>query len=378
MLVRNTMTHDSRVEKEAHSLATAGYVVTVVADAGTGLPDREARDGYRILRVTRPSTGLRGVRFLLHLRRLERVLAATRPHILHAHDSDALLPISRVARRLHIPFVLDAHELWLGREPRGRSRLYRGLFWAFYMLVERCHVPRAHAHITVSSVIARYLERRYGVGPVTVVPNFPQLEPGPPRRLELRELPGGQHLPEGVPVVLHLGSAMPGRGVEQVVQALTLLPGVHLALLGSGDSGLRIRAALAESHGVANRVHVLPPVGTNDVVAAAASATVGVAPIIPDTPNNAASMPNKLFQYLAAGLPVVVSDLPQLREVVNESGAGIALDTGDPTKIAAAIADLLADRVGLAERSRLARLAAEERYNWTVSERELLNVYRRL
>lgn len=378
MLVRNAMTHDSRVEKEAHSLAVAGYVVTVVAEADTGLSEREERDGYQIVRVTRPTTGVRGARLLLHLRRLEKALIATRPQILHAHDSDALAPVSRVARRLRIPFVLDSHELWLGRQPRGRGRLYRYLFWLYYMLIERRHVPRAQAHITVSPVIARYLERRYGVGPVVLVPNYPEPEPGPPRRLVLGELPGGRHLPDGAPLVLHLGSAMPGRGVEQVVQALAFVPEAHLVLLGAGDTGLQVRAGLATAQGVADRVHVLPSVATKDVVAAAAGATIGVAPIIPDTPNNAASMPNKLFQYLAAGLPVVVSDLPQLRAVVNETGAGIAVDTRDPTKIAAAIADLLADRVRLAKRSRLARSAAEERYNWTVSERELLSVYRRL
>jgi glycosyltransferase involved in cell wall biosynthesis len=378
MLVRNAMTHDSRVEKEAHSLSTAGYLVTVIAETGRGLPEVEERDGYRIVRIARPAIGLRGVRLLLHLRGLERALVATRPQILHAHDSDALAPVARVAQRLRIPFILDAHELWLGRQPRGRGRIYSSLFWLFYALVERRHVPRAAGHITVSPVIARYLEGRYGVGPVTLVPNYPELEPGPPRRLELRELPGGRQLPDGVPIVLHLGSAMPGRGVEQVVQALALLPGVHLVLLGAGDTGLRMRAGVAAAHGVADRVHVLPPVATKDVVAAAAGATIGVAPIIPDTPNNAASMPNKLFQYLAAGLPVVVSDLPQLRAVVAESGAGIAVDTREPRNIAAAIAELLADPARLAERGRLARSAVEERYGWPLAARELLNVYRHL
>lgn len=189
MLVRNPMTHDSRVEKEAHSLADAGYDVTVVAEAEGGLPRLEERDGYHIHRVARPRTRARGLRMIVHLRRLEEYLVALAPEILHAHDSDALSPVGRAARRLTIPFVLDAHELWLGRRPRGRGRLYGALSHAYYVGVQSRYVPRAAAWITVSPVIARHLRERYHINPVELIPNYPELEPL--RRLDLRGLPGG-------------------------------------------------------------------------------------------------------------------------------------------------------------------------------------------
>ena len=119
MLLRNAFTHDTRVEKEARSLTDAGYKVTVIAEADRELPLEEIRDGYRVQRVARPPRGIFGVRLIRHLRTLERALIATVPDILHAHDSDTLSPVSRAAGRLGAPFVLDAHELWLGREPRG-------------------------------------------------------------------------------------------------------------------------------------------------------------------------------------------------------------------------------------------------------------------
>jgi glycosyltransferase involved in cell wall biosynthesis len=375
MLVRNPMTHDSRVEKEAGSLARAGYAVTVLAEAAEGLPEAEERDGYRIERVARPATRIRGLRLLAHQRRLEARLVATRPQILHAHDSDALVPVSRAASRLHVPFVLDAHELWLGRQPRGRGRLYRGLFRAYYGLIERRHVPLAAAIVTVSPVIARHLEQRYGVEDVALVPNYPELEP--PRTIELRDLSGGERIPRGATIVLHVGSAMPGRGVEQLVKAMRDVPEAHLVLLGPGPAGEELLRNGAE-FGLGERMHAIPPVSTADVVAAASSATVGVAPIIPDTPNNAASMPNKLFQYLAAGLAVVVSDLPQLREVVEESGTGTAVDTSDPARLGRAIASILADGPRLASMRASARAAVEERYNWDRAAASLLAVYRRL
>lgn len=376
MLVRNTMTHDSRVEKEARSLGEVGYRVTVVAEGGDGLPATEERDGYRIVRLARPASRVRGLRLLLHLRSLERLLLRTRPDILHAHDSDALIPVSRAAARLGVPFVLDAHELWLGREPRGRSGLYRRLFAAFYMLVERRHVPRAAAHITVSAPIADYLEQRYRVGPVAVVPNYPRLE-APRAAIVLRHVPGGERIPAGAPLVLHVGSAMSGRGVEQLLDAMRDVLGAHLVLLGPGPAAKDLLARAAHI-GVGERVHALEAVATDDVVAAASTATIGVAPIVPNSPNNAASMPNKLFEYLAAGLPVVVSDLPQLRAVVEEADAGVAVDTRNRGAFAAALREMLADPANIERRGRNARRAVEERLNWGVAAEALLAVYRRL
>src|SRR5688500_15010300 len=115
MLVRNTFTYDTRVEQEARTLAAAGYRVTVVADAGPGAPKREWRDGIEVLRVARRGPRLWGLRFVLHEVRLSRVLRALRPDVLHAHDSNTLIAVAWAARTLRVPFVYDAHDLWLGR-----------------------------------------------------------------------------------------------------------------------------------------------------------------------------------------------------------------------------------------------------------------------
>lgn len=375
MLVRNAFTHDSRVEKEARSLTEAGHAITVVAEGRRGLPSREERDGYRVLRVPRPAIAVRGLRLLAYLRLLEAELVATAPQVLHAHDSDALSPVASAARRLRIPFVLDAHELWLGRRVRGRSAAYGALFQIYYRAVERRHVSEAAAHITVSAAIAQYLQRRYGVDSV-LVPNYPELEAAR-SVIDLRSLPGGEGIPSDAAIILHIGSAMPGRGVPELIRAMEEVPEGHLVLLGPGPAGDDMRR-LALSRGLRDRVHILEPVPTSDVVAAASAATIGVAPIIPETPNNAASMPNKLFQYLAAGLPVVVSALPQLQEVIHQSGAGVTVDSRNPQAISAAIRELLADRPRLAALGRHARTAFEDRYNWSVSATALIDVYDRL
>jgi glycosyltransferase involved in cell wall biosynthesis len=376
MLVLNPYTHDTRVEKEAATLTGAGYQVTVVAEAGPGLPASEVRDGVRVVRVARRRSRLRGLRLLGYARQLEQVLIAQRPQILHAHDSNALLPVARAARQLHVPFVYDAHDLWTGRPRRGRSRLYFWLSQFYFRWLESRLLPRAAAHLTVSPPIARHLERAYRLPEVTLVPNYPPAEASPPRR-ELRALPGGERIPPGAETILYLGGLMAQRGIEQLVRAVAELPAAHLVLLGDGSLAGAI-GALADRIGIAERVHLLAPVPPDEVVAFASSATIGVSPIIPSCLNYRYSLPNKLFQYMAAGIPVVASDFEQVRGVVVDRGAGVTVEMTDPRAIAGALRRLLADPAARAEMGRSGRAAIARDLNWERSAAALLAVYRGL
>jgi glycosyltransferase involved in cell wall biosynthesis len=373
MLVRNQFTHDSRVEKEARTLVAAGYRVTVVADAAPGLPAREQRDGVDVRRVARRLGRVPVVRFVIHQLRLARALRAPRPDILHAHDSNALIPVAGAARSLGAPFVYDAHDLWLGRPRRERSRLYFALNQLLYGLVERLLIPLAAATLTVSEPIARHLRRRYRLVRVHLVPNYP--EPGRPgQRKELRALVGGGSIGTRGAVVLYLGGLMAGRGLEQLVDAIGMTRSAELVLLGDGPlaSNLLRRAAAS---GAADRVHLLAPVAPEEVTAYAASADIGVSPIVPSSLNYRYSLPNKLFQYMAAGIPVIASDLPQVREVVEGAGCGLVVDTTRPAEIATAIDRLAGDPDGGRAMGRRGRQAVEARYNWSNAAAALLHAY---
>ncbi|MDQ6682755.1 MAG: glycosyltransferase family 4 protein [Chloroflexota bacterium] len=373
MLLRNPFTHDSRVEKEARSLTAAGYRVTVVADAAPGLPDAEERDGYSVLRVERPLRRVPIARFVAYRNRLLAAVLATRPQILHANDTDTLEPIGAAARRLRIPFVYDAHELWLGQPPRGRGPLYSAAFRAYYRPIESLLVPRAAAVLTVSPPIARNLARRYRLDEVHLVPNYPELQPL--RRRDLRSLPGGAQIPADAPLLLHLGTIHAERGIAQLLSALAELPNVHLVLLGR-DRDTSWVAGLVGELGLAGRVHVLDRVPPEQVVDLAASATIGVVSVIPDSLNSRYSLPNKLFQYLAAGLPVVATRLPQMQEVVEANGLGVNVDTRRPSEIAAGVRTILSAPGGPMAIGARARRAAEERYNWGTAETALVAAYR--
>lgn len=371
MLVRNAYTHDTRVEKEARTLVAAGHRVTILADAEPGLPERETRERSDVIRVARRGPRLPGLRFALHELRLARRLGALRPTVLHAHDSNALVPVAIAARRLGVPFVYDAHDLWLGRPRRERSRIYFALNQLYYGIVERLLVPRAAATITVSPPIVDHLRRRYRLGEVHLVPNYPEaVATFQPR--ELRDLPGGEAIDPDRPVVLYLGGLMAGRGLEELVDAIGLVPSVQLVLLGSGVLEGPLLARAVERGA---RVHLLAPVAPSEVEAYAASADIGVSPIVGSCLNYRYSLPNKLFQYMAAGLPVVASDFSQVRDIVEGARCGVITDTRRPEAIADAIRGILADPDEAAAMGARGRGAVADRYNWSASASVLRDVY---
>jgi glycosyltransferase involved in cell wall biosynthesis len=371
MLVRNAYTHDTRVEKEARTLADAGHRVTVVADSAAGLQEREERDGTQVIRVARASTAVPGLRYLIHEWRLAWRLVALRPSVLHAHDSNALVPVAIASAARRVPFVYDAHELWLGRPRRDRSRLYFALSQAWYRLVQRLAIPRAAAVVTVSPPIVGHLRRHYGLDRVHLVPNYPD-RAGRVERRELRDLPGGEAIDPDQPIVLYLGGLMRGRGIEGLLEAMASLPDAQLVSLGEGPllDQLRTEAAAAGT-----RATFLAPVAPELVNDYAASATVGVSPYVPEGLNNRYSLPNKLFHYMAAGIPVVASDFPQVRAIVGAARCGVTVDTTRPAAIARGIREILADPDEAKAMGERGRGAVAERYNWESAAAELRAVY---
>ena len=375
MLVRNRFTNDTRVEREARTLVDAGYAVTIVADGGPGLPRTEQRAGATVHRVARRGPNLPLLRFVVHRRRLEAVLRRTRPQILHAHDADALQTVGPVASRLRIPFVYDSHELWLGRTARGRSRLYDFLNRLWYRWIEGRYVPRAALVMVANPGVAPELERRYGVKGVATVPNYPaDAADIAPRNL--RDLPDGRAIPADVALVLYVGGVMPHRGLEELLAAMTELPEAHLVCLGAGGGITSKIEAEIRRLGLAARTHLIRPVPSEDVVPYAASATVGVSIVQPASLSYRLALPNKLFQYMAAGIPVVASDFPDVRQVVEGSGAGVVVDPADSRAVAAAIRRLIDDPKLARAMGVAGHRAVRERFNWQRSAQELLRGYR--
>ena len=176
-------------------------------------------------------------------------------------------------------------------------------------------------------------------------------------------------------VVLYQGGLTAHRGIEQLFEAIDLVPGAVLVLLGYGPLEVTYRARASDPTS-GGRVHVLPAVPPTELLDWVAAADVVAMPIQPSTLNHRLTTPNKLFEALAVGVPVVASDLPGMAGVVRETGCGLLVDPTDPASIAAAIREILEAspeaRRGYRERG---LAAAHATYNWESQADHLFDRY---
>jgi glycosyltransferase involved in cell wall biosynthesis len=371
MLLHKGIAHDTRVLREAGALSDAGHRVTVVhlptPEIGSetdeppfALVSATLRHGRR--RLPRP------LRLGTEAGRMALRAGSSRPDVVHAHDAAMLLPGLLAARRQGARLVYDSHELATGVPYRNRS-------WAALVkAAERLAVPRADATIAVSEGIAARLREDYRLPrSPTVVRNLPDLPlPGATRTADLRrELGVGD-----APLLLHQGAVSAGRGCETLVRALQRLPTAHLLFLGAeGAYAERLRRLASES-GPADRVHFRAPAPPSELLSLTAQADVGVSLLEDNCENHRLALPNKLFEYIAAGLPVVVSDLPEAGRLVRERGIGWCADAADPANVAAALGTALAEENDEGLRRRLRAAAAE--LTWAREKQRLLELYERL
>jgi glycosyltransferase involved in cell wall biosynthesis len=370
MLLHKSVAHDTRVRREAGALAAAGHEVTVVhlpphgEPEPPGLPFRLAPATLRHGRERLP----RPLRLGTEATRLAARAAAVRPNVVHAHDAAMLLPGLLAARLGGARLVYDSHELATGVPYRG------GAWPALVAAVERLGVPRADAVIAVSDGIAARIQQRYSLSRrPAVVRNVPDLPPpGAVPAVDLRDRMGIGD----APLVVHQGAVSAERGCEALLRALGLVPDAHLLFLGAeGEYGGRL-AGLAARCGVAERTHVVPPVAPEALLSHTAQADVGVSLLDDCCENHRLALPNKLFEYLAAGLPVVVSDLPEAGSLVRERGVGFPADAADPGSVAAALREALSRRSDPDLRQRIELAASELR--WANEKQRLIAVYEEL
>lgn len=298
-----------------------------------------------------------------------RAAAAWEPDVCHAHDLNVLPGAAKVARDRSAKLVYDSHELWRRRNRHGELRPVARAVDAFQ---ERRLIGRVDLVITVSPGIQDWLQRRYGLDtPVEVVRNVPlrrQAREGPPLR-ELASLSDER-------IVMYTGRITSGRGLEETVDALAELPEhVVLVLLGYGDD-LFVRQLhhRADRRGVANRVRQVAPVAPDQVPAVASQADCALVAIEPVCLSYYYTLPNKLFEAIQAGLPVLASDLPDMRTVVEGYRIGRLFRTGRPGEVRDGIRGLLADVD--AYKSNAATAAAE--LTWEHESQVLCRAYARL
>lgn len=355
MLVVSDLRVDPRVEREARALAAAGYHVTVLCpdptlgrdasvsvDWGPGVDPRFV--DWRASQYVGDQPGYRGGLFF------DIAMAAARdltPFAIHAHDLNTCHVAYALARQTGAHLVVDFHE-WTSENVHWDNET---VSWQPYpeewrhelKALEHKMVLESSAAITVSEHIARTISEEVGGRrTLALIRNVPSLalaptRPYPPLKRQLG-------VSDDRFVLLYQGGTGPTRLIEPIIAALEFAPACTLAIRGPSlehfGKGYR---EIARQGGFEDRLFLLPPVPSQDVVAAARGADAGIYSVLGVGKNFIYALPNKIFEYAAASLPVLAADYPEASAFVRAHGIGLTFDPQDPRAIAAAINRLIDD-----------------------------------
>lgn len=318
-VVRNSVWYDPRVIKQIDEYVKADFDVSVVG---------EEDDRYNANEIERIPASVRIVKIKEKYKRIQNKfntvlkeisvckslaneIVASKPDIIHANDLDALLAAYMATRRWKCKIVFDTHEVYTDNFGLA-SAVLKKIFWSF---VEAWIIRRVDLVVCVSNAASEFFATKYNIPKPLVVTNCAK-----------RQVHYGQESVKSPYFeVLNHGQFYEGRGYDIMVEAaaITENPQINYVLRGFGRMEPELRS-FVDNKGL-NNVSFSPPVKTTELIPAARTSHVGLAITVPINLNFKLSVSNKIFEYISAGLPVIMSDIPEHRYLNEKYSFGIIL-----------------------------------------------------
>lgn len=363
--VINDLVTDQRVHKVCTTLHNMGFAVTLVGreqQSSLPLASREYRTHRMKLLFEK------GVLFYSFFQlRLFFYLLFRKSDLLVSNDLDTLLPNYLISKLKGIPLVYDTHEIFT-EVPELTGKKFKQGTWR---MVERWIFPKLKYVFTVNQSISDWYYDKYKVRPV-VVRNMPRRSTSKKATVSRQEL----NLPENKRIVILQGAGINiDRGSEELVEAMKYLDDVILLIVGSGDVIGRLKEIIAKEK-LQEKVILTGKVPHEKLQQYTLIAGLGVTLDKPTNINYRFSLPNKVFDYIQAGVPVLCSDLPEVARIVRDYKVGLVADSFDPQILAKIISSALnsPEYFTWKENTKTAR----EELCWETDESKLIEVYSKL
>jgi glycosyltransferase involved in cell wall biosynthesis len=288
--------------------------------------------------------------------------------LVEAHDLPALKIASQLSEKWGVPLIYDAHELYY--EQNVFSKIQKKMMHD----LEQEYIHKCSAVFTVNESIALEMGQRYACKKPYVLVNaidqpvgFNPVE----KQNRIREY---FTIPKSSPVILYQGGLSFLRNLENLALSMKYIKNPDAVLIFMGDGPAReVLGKIVEKNHLSKRVFFKNAVPQAELLSWTISADIGVIPYPPVDLNSYLCTPNKLFEYMQAGLPMVANDLPELRRFVKETGFGWTAQFTTPNKIARALDAALSDPEGL-QKIRSNLLQQNGKYTWTCMSQIYLSV----
>lgn len=361
--VINDLVTDQRVNKSCLTLQKLGYEVLLVGRKQRKSPpmDQRSYDTKRMKLLFE-----KGPFFYAEYNiRLFFFLLFHKANLLLSNDLDTALPNYFISKMKGIKMIYDSHEYFTETpELVDRPRVQR-----VWKRIEGFVVPRLPEMITVCESIAELFHEKYGVK-CHVVRNIPARAALPPKGdKKALNLPEDKHL-----LVLQGSGINIQRGAEELVEAMQYLDDCFLMVIGGGDVLPILKQMVTDLH-IEDRVHFMPRMPYANMMAYTQLAELGFILDKDTNLNYRFCLPNKLFDFIQAGVPIVASRLVEVEKIIEKYQIGLFIPDHDPKSIAATIKEGLSDTSRRAVWQQGLARAAEE-LCWENEQQVLLDIYK--
>ncbi len=332
-VVLNSIWYDPRVRKQIIEYKNQGVEVSCVGYRCNRFDEEQIKKipaPVSIVSIDKKYDGKQKgiirkvIREIKKKRVVKEAIIACAPDVIHANDLNALIPAYAASRKLKCRLVYDSHEINTDNYTGKKNRS----LWVYYHAMESRLVHKVDLMVSVSHAASDYFAKEYHIQKPMVITNCALASENVSQPAEKNE---------GFEVLNH-GGFYAGRGYDLMVEAAPLLkeyPEIRLALRGFGSIENQLHKRAEDLN--ATNVVFYPKVKVEELIPLAAGSMVGVAITEPVCLNFKLSVSNKLFEYAAAGLPVIMSDIPEHRYLNEKFQFGLILPDNSPQSLADAV-----------------------------------------
>jgi len=363
--VINDLVTDSRVNKTCLTLVECGFEVVLI---GRQLPNSLPLPNWSFKAIRMKLFFLTGPLFYFFFNlRLFFKLLFKKADLLYANDLDTLLPNYLISKLKAIPLIYDSHELFCYvpelLESPTKQKIWLG--------IEKRIIPNLKNCITINNSIATLFEEKYNVK-FNVVRNISDQDNV--FTAKSREDLG---LPLGKNIILLQGAGINiDRGAEELIDAMEFVDNALLLIIGSGDVWKVLQQKIKDQN-LSKKVMLINKIPKAELLHYTHNADLGLSIDKNTNLNYYYSLPNKIFDYLQAGVPILASRLPEIEKIVSEFKVGDFVYDHKPKTIALKINEMLSEKSLLQEYKQNAKKASQQ-LSWLTEKQKLISIFENL